>query len=58
MILHGCGGHVWLWGACMVGGVCMVAGGMHSCGQNMCGCRGACMVAEGVRAWDTMRYGQ
>ena len=44
----GCGGHAWLWGACMAAGVvhgcegaCMVVGGM-------CGCRGACVVAGGA----------
>ena len=28
--MHGCGGHAWLWGACMVAwGACVVAGGIH-----------------------------
>ena len=34
--MHGCGGHAWLQGACVVVGG-MVVGGMH-------GCRGVCVV--------------
>ena len=42
----GCGGHVWLWGACVVVGVCMVAGGVHCCGEHAW-LWGACVVAGG-----------
>ena len=39
--MHGCGGHAWLQGACMVvGGHVWLQGGMH-------GCRGVCMVVGG-----------
>ena len=37
--MHGCRGHVWL------PGVCMVVGGMHSCWG---ACVGACMVVGGM----------
>ena len=38
----GCGGYVWLWGACMVaGGACMVVRGV-------CGCGEAYMVVGGM----------
>ena len=47
--MHGCGGHVWLWGACVVGG-CMVAGeaGVHGCGGACVIVEGACVVAGGM----------
>ena len=57
--VHGCGGHVWLQGACMVAwgivaaGGAWLWGGMHGCGGvcmvagGMHGCRGACMVVGG-----------
>ena len=58
--MHGCRGHAWLQGACMVGRACVLAGGhawlwggmhgcrggMHGCEGGMCGCRGhACLWA-------------
>ena len=52
--MHGCGGHVWLLGVCMVAGgvcgywgACVVVRGMHGC-QGLCGCRGVCMVMGGM----------
>ena len=47
----GGGGCVWLWGACMVVGACVVAGGM-------CGCGGHVWLWGDGHVWDTMRYGQ
>ena len=60
----GGGGHAWL----LLGGTCVVVlggvlgcskGGVHSCSWGgMCGCfGGACVVAPGGHAWDTMKYG-
>ena len=50
--VRGCGGHVWLWGTCVVAGrgawllgACMVAGGVVVGGMH--GCQGACVVAGG-----------
>ena len=42
------GGHVWLWGVCMVVGACVVVGGVHGCGG--CAWLGVCMVDRG-HAW-------
>ena len=55
--MHGCRGHAWLWGACVVVGACVVAGGMHGCGGGVVGVRGcgghvwlwgACMVVGSI----------
>ena len=69
--MHGCRGHAWLRGVCMVVGVgaCMVVGGIHGCRGHMHGCGGTCIVAGGMRGFgacvvmggharDTTRYGQ
>ena len=65
----GCGGHVWLWGACVVAGghvwlpgvmygcrgTCVVAGGHVWLQVGMCGCGGMCMVAGGAWLWEGVR---
>ena len=44
------GGHVWLWGACMVsGGHAWLQGGVWLGGGGMHGCREACVAVGGTR---------
>ena len=46
--VHGCGGHVWLWGDVVARGVCMVARGHVWLLAGACVVAGVCVVYRGM----------